>query len=338
MSESAPKPVLLSGMQPSGSLNIGHLLGALRNWVKLQETHDCLFLVVDLHAITTPQAPKELRKRTADIFCTYLAAGIDPEKATVFVQSHVAAHAELAWVLGCFSYMGELSRMTQFKDKAQKQGENIRAGLLFYPTLMAADILLYGADLVPVGDDQRQHLELTRDLAVRFNNAYSETFVVPEAYIPETGSRIRSLIDPTKKMSKSDENPKSYLALLDSPDVLSSKIRKAVTDSGTEVRYDPENAPAISNLLTIWSALTGEAIPDLEARYAGKGYEDFKKDLAEVVVESFRPMQERYAEIRADKARIEALMAEGAARAERRAQKILGKVLRKVGFVPRPRG
>ncbi|MEN8148879.1 MAG: tryptophan--tRNA ligase [Planctomycetota bacterium] len=337
MSDADPKPILLSGMQPTGSLNIGHLLGALSNWVKLQETHDCLFLVVDLHAITTLQAPKELRKRTLDIFCTYLAAGVDPEKACVFVQSHVPAHAELAWALGCFSYMGELSRMTQYKDKSKKEGKNIRAGLFFYPALMAADILLYGTNLVPIGEDQRQHLELTRDLAIRFNNAYSDTFVVPEAYIPKVGGRIKSLTEPTKKMSKSDDNPKSWLGLLDPPDVLSAKIRRAVTDSGTEVRYDPENAPAISNLLTIWSALAGDAIEDLEARYVGKGYEDFKKDLAEVVVESLRPLQERYDEIRSDKSHLEALMAEGAAKAERRARKILSKVMRKVGFVPRPR-
>jgi tryptophanyl-tRNA synthetase len=324
-------------MQPSGELTIGHLLGALRNWINLQETHDCLYTVVDLHAITIPQVPKDLRKRTLDLICTYVAAGIDPEKSVVFVQSHVPAHSELAWILGCLAYMGELGRMTQYKDKARKQGENIPAGLFFYPVLMAADILVYDANLVPVGDDQKQHLELTRDIAQRFNSRYSDTFAVPEPYIPKVGGRVMSLTDPTSKMSKSDENPRSYIALLDAPDVVASKIRRAVTDSGTEVRYDPENAPAISNLLTIWSALAGDSIEDLEARYGGKGYEEFKKDLAEVVVECLRPIRERFEELRSDKAQIEAIMAEGAAKAEHRARRVLDKVKRKVGFVPRPR-
>jgi len=337
MAEGETKPVLLSGMQPSGGLTIGHLLGALRNWVSLQDEYDCLYVVVDLHAITVPQVPKVLRARTLDLLCTYVACGIDPGKSTVFVQSHVPAHSELAWVLSCFTYMGELSRMTQFKDKSKRQGENIRSGLFSYPVLMAADILLYGAHLVPVGDDQRQHLELTRDIAQRFNNQFSETFVVPEAHIPEVGGRIMSLTDPTSKMSKSDENPKSWIALLDPPDVIRSKIKRAVTDSGTEVRYDPAGAPAISNLITIRTSLTGEKIEAIEERYAGKGYADFKADLAEVVIERLAPVQERFRELREDKARLQALMAEGAAAAERRARKVLSKVMRKVGFVPRPR-
>jgi tryptophanyl-tRNA synthetase len=336
MGDSERRPVLLSGMQPSGNLTIGHLLGALRNWVSLQETHDCLYVVVDLHAITVPQEPKQLRARTKEIFCTYLAAGIDPDRSTVFVQSHVPAHSELAWILSCHTYMGELSRMTQYKDKAKRQGENIRSGLFTYPTLMAADILLYGADLVPVGDDQRQHLELTRDIAQRMNNAYGEMFVVPEAYIPEVGGRIMSLTDPTSKMSKSDENPKSYLALLDPPDVIRARIRKAVTDSGTEVRYDPEAQPAISNLLTIHSGLTGEPLQAVTEAHAGKGYEEYKKILAEVAVETLRPIQERYRELASDKRRLESTMAEGAETARRRARRILDKVKRKVGFVPPP--
>jgi len=331
------KPILLSGMQPTGDLMLGNLIGALRNWVKLQEEYDCLYTVVDLHAITMLQEPKLLRKRTLDLLCLYLAAGVDPEQSTVFVQSHVPEHAELAWILGCTGYMGELSRMTQFKDKSQRQGKNIRAGLFFYPVLMAADILVYNADLVPVGDDQRQHLELTRDLAIRFNHQYSDTFTVPKAYIPEMGARIMSLTDPTSKMSKSSENPKSYIALLDPPDVVKSKFKKAVTDSGTEIRYDPEGSPAISNLLTIHSALTGEPIAEIAERFSGKGYGEYKVALGDAAVETLRPIQEKFKELREDKQGLEKLMADGAQAAQRRARKILDKVKRKMGFVARPR-
>jgi tryptophanyl-tRNA synthetase len=337
MGKTKDRPVILSGQQPTGELTIGNLIGALRNWVALQDEYDSLFTVVDLHAITVLQEPKELRRRTLDVMCLYIASGIDPEKCTVFVQSHVPAHAELAWILGCYTYMGELGRMTQFKEKAKKQGENIRTGLFTYPTLMAADILIYDADLVPVGDDQRQHLEITRDIAQRFNNAYGETFTVPEAYIPPVGARIMSLIDPTAKMSKTDENPKSYVALLDPPDVARSKVKKAMTDSGTDVRYSPEERPAISNLMTIRSVLTGESTGEIEDAYAGKGYAPFKEDLAEVVIETLRPIQERYEELRADKKEVERIMAGGAAAAERRARRILDKVKRKVGFIARPR-
>jgi tryptophanyl-tRNA synthetase len=335
MSDSERKPVLLSGIQPSGNLMIGNLIGALRSWAELQDRYDCLFVVVDLHAITVPQEPAELRRRCLDFLCLYLACGIDPVKSTVFVQSHVPAHSELAWLLGCHTYMGELSRMTQFKDKSKKQGENIRSGLFFYPVLMAADILLYGADLVPVGDDQRQHLEITRDIAQRFNQLHGDVFTVPEAYFPKVGARIMSLTDPTSKMSKSDENPRSYVALLDAPDVIRGKIRRAVTDSGTEVRFAPESQPAISNLLQIHAALSGESIPSLESRFTGKGYADFKEEVAEVVVQAVAPIQERYRQLRTDKAGLEAILGEGAARAERRARRILDKVKRKVGFIPR---
>jgi tryptophanyl-tRNA synthetase len=330
-------PILLSGMQPSGDLMIGNLIGALRNWVRLQDEYDCLFVVVDLHAITVPQEPKLLRKRTLDLLCLYLAAGVDPERSTIFVQSHVPAHTELAWLLGCHGYMGELGRMTQFKDKSRRQGENIRAGLFFYPVLMASDILLYDADLVPVGDDQRQHLELTRDLAERFNNQYGATFTVPKAYIPEVGARIMSLTEPENKMSKSSENPKSYIALLDPPDVIRSKIKKAVTDSGTEVRYDPVGSPAISNLLTIHGALTGEPVAEVAARFSGKGYGEYKQELAEAAVAALEPIQTKFQELRADKAGMEAVMAKGAEAAHRRARRILDKVKRKIGFVATPR-
>jgi len=331
-------PILLSGMQPSGDLMLGNLIGALWNWVKLQDEYDCLYVVVDLHAITMPQEPKLLRKRTLDLLCLYLAAGVDPERSTLFVQSHVPEHAELAWILGCGATMGELSRMTQYKDKSRRQGENIRAGLFFYPVLMAADILLYDADLVPVGDDQRQHLELTRDLAVRFNHQYGETFTVPKAYIPKVGARIMSLTDPTSKMSKSSENPKSYIALLDTPDVIRSKIKKAVTDSGTEVRYDPKGSPAISNLLTIHSALTGKPVTAIAEQFAGKGYGDYKAVLGEAAVETLRPIQEKFKELRENKQLLLKIMAEGAENAHRRARRILDKVKRKTGFVARPRG
>ncbi len=336
MGDDRTMPVLLSGMQPSGDLMIGNLCGALRNWVKLQEEYDCLYCVVDMHAITVPQEPKLLRKRSLDFLCLYLAAGIDPERSTVFVQSHVSAHAELAWILGCHTYMGELSRMTQYKEKAGKQGKNIRAGLFFYPALMAADILLYGANLVPVGDDQRQHLELTRDVAQRFNRMYGETFVVPEPYFPEVGARIMSLTDPTSKMSKSSDNPKSYIALLDPPDVIRSKIRKAVTDSGTEVAFDPERRPAISNLMVLRSAFTGESMEEIREAYAGKGYGAYKEDLGEILVQELAPIQQRFRELREDKATLDRLMAEGAARAERRARKTIEKARRRIGFPARP--
>ena len=336
MVEGDRKPVLLSGIQPSGNLMIGNLIGALKSWVRLQDEYDCLYVVVDLHAITVRQDPEDLRTRCLDFLCQYLACGIDPKKSNVFVQSHVPAHAELAWILSCHSYMGELGRMTQYKDKAQKHGENICVGLFSYPCLMAADILLYGTDLVPVGEDQRQHLELTRDIAQRFNNRYGETFKVPEAYIPPVGARVMSLIDPTRKMSKSDPNPKSYIALLDPPDLVRSKILKAVTDSSSEVRVS-EAAPAISNLIAIRSALSGESVDAIETLYVGKGYGEFKEDLAELMIESLRPVQERYKALRDDKSYLESIMRSGSETAALRAHRILDKVKRRVGFIDRPR-
>lgn len=332
MADEARKPVLLSGIQPSGNLTIGHYLGALRNWVMLQRDYDCLFVLVDLHAITVRQEPAKLRKRCLDFLALYIASGIDPESSTIFVQSHVPQHAELAWVLNCYTYMGELNRMTQFKDKSRKHEDNINAGLFSYPVLMAADILLYQTNLVPVGADQKQHLELTRDLAQRFNNAYSETFVVPEPYIPPVGARIMSLQDPAVKMSKSDENERNYIALLDPLDVAASKIKRAVTDSGTTVEYD-ETRPGISNLITIYSALTNESFDAIRDRYAGKGYADFKNDLAEIVVEFLRGLQDKYKEIINDKAYLEGLLNRGAEHAHARANRTLKKVYRKVGFI-----
>lgn len=332
MADDTRKPVLLSGIQPSGNLTIGHYLGALRNWVLLQRNYDCLFVLVDLHAITVRQEPAKLRRRCLDFLALYLACGIDPEESTIFVQSHVPQHAELAWVLNCFTYMGELNRMTQFKDKSRKHEDNINAGLFSYPVLMAADILLYQTNLVPVGADQKQHLELTRDLAERFNNAYSETFAVPEPYIPPVGARIMSLQDPTNKMSKSDENDKNYIALLDPLDVAASKIKRAVTDSGTTVEYD-ESRPGISNLVTIYSSLTNDSFDAIRDRYSGKGYAEFKADLAEIVVEWLRGLQDKYNAIIHDKAYLEGLLNKGAEHARARANRTLKKVYRKVGFI-----
>ena len=333
MSMSTIKPVLLSGIQPSGNLTIGNYIGAIRNWVRLQDKYDCLFVLVDLHAITIRQDPADLRRRCYDFLALYMACGIDPAKNTIFVQSHVPTHAELAWVLNCFTYMGELNRMTQFKDKAKRYKGNVTVGLFDYPVLMAADILLYQADLVPVGADQKQHLELTRDIAKRFNSLYGETFRVPEPFIPPVGARIMSLQDPTSKMSKSDENPRNYIALLDPPDVVRSKIKKAVTDSGREIGYD-ESKPAISNLMTIYTSLTGESFEALTKRYAGKGYALFKADLAGVIIEVLRPIQARYKEIRESESEIKTILKRGAEIASSRSRRTMEKVYQKLGFIP----
>lgn len=330
------KPVVLSGIQPSGSLGLGNYLGALKNWVSMQDDHDCIYLIVDLHALTVDQVPAELRKRCLSYVAQYIACGIDPAKSTIAIQSHVPQHAELAWVLNTFTYMGELNRMTQFKEKSSKHQANINAGLFTYPILMAADILLYQADAVPVGEDQRQHLELARDVAARFNNKYSPTFVVPEAFIPKVGARIMSLQDPDKKMSKSDENPNNFISLLDSPDVIRKKIMRAVTDSGTEIIYDPQRA-GLANLLSIHSVLSGQSMQEIEAHYQGKMYSDLKRELGEMVVESLKPVQQRYTDIMNDKAYLESVLLDGAMGAQRRARKTLSKVYKKVGLVPPPR-
>ncbi len=328
------KKRILSGIQPSGALTLGNYIGALRNWVELQnnDEYECYYMLADLHTITVRQVPKDFRKNALDLLALFIAAGIDPDKSPVFFQSHVPAHAQLSWVLTCNTYMGELSRMTQYKDKSQKHAGNINAGLFTYPSLMAADILLYQADLVPVGADQNQHLELTRDLANRFNNAYSETFKVPEGYIPKVGARIMSLQDPTQKMSKSDSNENGYILLLDTPEVIVRKIKRAVTDSGSEVKRG-EGKAGVENLMNIYSAVTGSSMEKIEERFDGKGYGIFKAEVAEAVVEALRPIQERYRELMENKDYLEQVYRKGAGAASRTAAKTLSKVYRKVGFI-----
>ncbi|WP_069649975.1 tryptophan--tRNA ligase [Caloranaerobacter ferrireducens] len=328
------KKVILSGIKPSGELTLGNYLGAIKNWIKLQDEYECFYCIVDLHAITVPQVPKDLRRNTLEILAQYIASGIDPDKNTIFIQSHVSEHAELAWVLNCLTYMGELNRMTQFKEKSRKNEANLNAGLFTYPVLMAADILLYQADLVPVGEDQKQHLELARDIAKRFNNRYSETFKIPEVYISKIGARIMSLQDPTSKMSKSDGNENGYILLKDSPDTIRRKIKRAVTDSLNRVKYCDEQ-PGIKNLITIYSKLSGDSIEEIEKRYEGQGYAKFKDDLAEVVVEGLRPLRERFEDLMKNKDYLEKVYIEGANKAQRVARKTLSKVYRKVGFIQR---
>lgn len=328
------KKIIFSGVQASGFLTLGNYIGALRNWAKLQDEYNCLFSVVDMHSITVRQNPAEFRRRALEILMLYIASGIDPEKNMLFFQSHVPAHAELSWVLGCYTYMGELSRMTQFKDKSARHSDNINSGLLTYPTLMAADILLYQADLVPVGSDQKQHLELTRDIAIRFNGLYGDVFKIPDAYIGKVGARIMSLQDPTKKMSKSDDNPNGYIAMLDEPDVIVRKIKRAVTDSEGEVAFR-EGKDGINNLLGIYCAVTDKTIKQAEDWFAGKGYGAFKAEVAEVVVECLRPVQQRFKELSQNKDYVEGVYKSGAQRAGSLAYKTLRKVYRKIGFIDR---
>ena len=325
------KKIIFSGAQPSGKLTLGNYLGAIKNWTDLQEEYNCYYSVVDLHAITVPQEAKDLRANTMQLLAQYLACGLDPEKNTIFIQSHVSAHTELMWILSTMTYMGELSRMTQFKDKSQKNEANLNAGLFTYPVLMAADILLYQTDLVPVGEDQKQHLELARDLANRFNNRYSPTFKVPEPYIQKAGARVMSLQEPTKKMSKSDENENAYILLIDDEDTIRRKIKRSVTDSVGIVQYSDEQ-PGIKNLLNIYSKLSDKSIDEIVTMYEGKGYGDFKADVAEVIVEALRPIRERYEEILKDKEYLESVYAKGAQRAEAQARKTLRKVYKKVGL------
>ena len=323
---------VLSGIQPSGQLTLGNYIGAIQNFVKLQDEHECFYMVVDLHAVTLPQDPAALREQTESVAALYLAAGVDPSRSSIFIQSHVPAHAELGWLMTTLAYMGELERMTQFKEKAAGR-ESVPAGLFVYPTLMAADILVYNADLVPVGDDQKQHLELTRDLADRFNGRYGETFKLPEPYMPKVGARIMSLDDASKKMSKSNPNPNSYIAMLDEPDVIRKKISRAVTDSGREVKYDPENKPEVSNLISIYAHFSGLTVEEIERRYEGQGYGQFKKDLAEHVVSVLEPLQTRYREIRSS-GELGRVLKEGAERAAAVADQTVRIVKERVGFLP----
>ncbi len=329
------RPRAFSGTQPTGALHLGNYLGALRNYVAMQETHDCVYCVVDLHAITVRQAKADLRRNTIDAANMFLAAGVDPQRSIVIVQSHVPQHSELAWILNTVAYMGELRRMTQFKDKTGgAESESIGVGIFDYPVLMAADILLYQADAVPVGEDQKQHVELTRDLAERFNNAFGKTFVVPEPIIPTAGARVMGLDDPLKKMSKSAGSAYNYVSLTDSPDEIRRKIRRAVTDSGTEVRSGPEK-PALTNLLTIYSLLAGEPLEAIEARYEGRGYADLKQDLGDVVVAALTPFQRRMKELADDKGFTLDVLRDGAERAEAIAARTMRKVRDRMGFVPR---
>lgn len=327
------KPVIFSAIQPSGTITLGNYLGALKNWISLQDDYDCIYALADLHTITVRQDPATFRRHTLEAYALLLACGIDLNKSLFFIQSQVPAHAQLAWVLNCYTQFGELSRMTQFKDKSQKHPENVNAGLFTYPSLMAADILLYQADLVPVGADQKQHLELTRNIAERFNGLYSPTFVVPDAYIPKTGARIMSLQDPARKMSKSDENANASIALLDKPEDIMRKFKRAVTDSEACVRY-AEGKDGVNNLMGIYSCVTGKTYEEIEREFSGKGYGDFKAAVGEAVVEHLRPIQERFSQLIQDKAYLEKCYTENAEKASRIAYRTLSKVMKKVGFLP----
>ena len=333
MENQEKKKRIFSGIQPSGDLTLGSYMGAIKNWVALQDEYECLYCIVDMHAITVRQNPADLRRRALSQLAQYGACGLDPEKSVLFIQSHVPQHAELGWILGCYTQFGELSRMTQFKDKSAKHKDNITSGLFTYPVLMAADILLYQADLVPVGEDQRQHVELCRDIAQRFNGVYSDTFVLPEAFIPKMGARIMSLGNPDNKMSKSD--PDGCVFLMDKPEEIQRKFKRAVTDSETAVKYDKENKPGVSNLLTIYCTATGKTMEEAEADFVGQGYGVFKPAVADAVIELMRPIREESERLMADKAYLEGLYREGAQRAQYMANKTLSKVQRKIGFVAR---
>lgn len=334
MDISAPqrRPVIFSGIQPTGIFTLGNYLGAIKNWGPLQEENDCIYSVVDEHAITVRQDPAKLRESVLRALAVLIACGIDPQKSILFIQSHVPAHAQLSWVLSCCCQFGELGRMTQFKDKSQKHADDINAGLFTYPVLMAADILLYQTNLVPVGDDQKQHLELARDIAQRFNGRYSETFVVPEGYISKVGARIMSLQEPQKKMSKSDENVNAFITVLDDEDTIIRKFKRAVTDSEAQVAYR-EGKDGVNNLMTIYSVVTGRSYAEIEREFSGKGYGDFKLAVGQTVADHLKPVREEFVRLSADRAYLKEVYTEGAARAARLAQRTLDKVYRKVGFV-----
>ena len=337
MEETVKKKVMLSGIQPSGDLTLGSYLGAIKNWKERAEEFDCYYFMADLHSITVRQVPADLRRRTMEQLAQYIACGLDPEKNTLFVQSHVPAHTQLGWVLDCYTMFGELSRMTQFKDKSQKNAENINAGLFTYPALMAADILLYQPDYVPVGGDQKQHVELCRDVAERFNGVYGDVFKIPEPYIPKVGARIMSLTTPTNKMSKSDHDQNGCVYLMEKPEDIARKFKKAVTDSDTErcVRYAPEEKPGVANLMSIYSACTGKTFEEIEREFDGLGYGAFKPAVGEAVIETLRPIREEAQRLMKDKAYLESVYRDGAEKAERIANKTLRKVYKKVGFVAR---
>lgn len=330
------KKVLFSGMQATGNLTLGNYLGALKNWITLSDEYECFYSVVDMHSITVRQDPATLRKRARALLTLYIAAGLDPEKNCIYYQSHVSGHAELAWILNCFTYMGELNRMTQFKDKAAKHADNINAGLFTYPVLMASDILLFQADVVPVGIDQMQHLELTRDVAQRFNSIYGDVFTVPEAYIGKVGAKIMSLQEPTKKMSKSDENPNASIYLMDDPDTIMRKCKRAVTDSEAQIVYRDEQ-PGVKNLIDIYRACTNKTVDEVVREFDGKGYGDFKMAVGEAVISVLKPLQDEVARLEKDKSYIDGIIKNNAEKANYYATKTLRKVQRKVGFPDRIR-
>ena len=335
MEETKAKKVMLSGIQPSGDLTLGSYLGAIKNWSDRAEAFDCYYFMADLHSITVRQTPADLRRRTVEQLAQYIACGLDPEKNTLFVQSHVPAHTQLGWVLDCYTMFGELSRMTQFKDKSAKNAENINAGLFTYPALMAADILLYQPDYVPVGEDQKQHVELCRDIAVRFNNIYGDVFKIPEPYIPKVGARVMSLSTPTSKMSKSDKDPNGCVYLREPPEVIARKFKKAVTDSDTErcVRFDVSAKPGVSNLMSIYSACTGKSMQEIESEFDGQGYGTFKTAVGDAVIETLRPIREESERLLKDKAYLEQVYRSGAEKASYIANKTVRKVYKKVGFL-----
>ena len=326
------KKTLYSAVQPTNSLTIGNYIGAIKNWVSLQNDYNCFYAIANMHAITVRQNPAELRKNTLSLLALYIACGVNPEKCTLYIQSHVPAHAELCWVLNTFTYVGEMERMTQFKDKSAKHADNINMGLMDYPVLMAADILLYGADVVPVGLDQRQHLEISRDIAQRFNNVYSPTFTVPEGIYMKHGAKINDLLDPTKKMSKSAENVNGTIFLSDDKDTVMRKFKRAVTDSGSEIKYDAENKAGVSNLLTIYSVFAGKTVEEAEKEFAGVGYGEFKLAVGEAVADRLAPIQTEWAKLLADKAYLDGVLKSGAEKAAYTARKTLSKVYKKIGF------
>ena len=327
------KKRILSGIQATGKLTLGNYLGALNNWVKMQEEYECYYMIADLHTLTVRREPEELKRNTLNLIAMYVAAGLDPEKNTIFIQSHVPAHSELSWILGCYTYMGELNRMTQYKDKSAKHADNINSGLFTYPVLMAADILVYNAHYVPVGEDQRQHLELTRDIGERFNSIYGETFVIPQGYTKTEGARIMGLQNPEAKMSKSSTNPNDVIFLEDEPEVIMKKFKKAVTDSEVIVKYNPETKPGISNLIEIYSVVTGKTREDVEKEFEGQGYGTFKETVGKAVVEKLAPVQAKYKELIENPEYLEAIYRKGDKKAAKIANSTIAEVKEKVGLV-----